>query len=238
MQRDVDDLLDDILGRMSGFFAGAAVTVMLIQGEEAEVVRTTAAEEAMLGEETRRSRRLRRSRAVVDTQRPCLIEDTRADVSDWVLARDTAWIRSNLTAPIKLSGEAIGFLSLDSGEPAAFPAALLSRSKLSRTKSGSPYTTLATFAESEPARSAAQEERLLAEALGDVSAALSSTLELEDVLDLILDRAARVVPYVMGRCSWLKAITPRSSEPGGIPISMLGVRLPTHEPLPSPDRDR
>ena len=42
------------------------------------------------------------------------------------------------------------------------------------------------------------DDRLLAEALSDVSAALSSTLELDDVLDLILDRAARVVPYVFG----------------------------------------
>jgi hypothetical protein len=38
----------------------------------------------------------------------------------------------------------------------------------------------------------------VAEALSDVSAALSSTLELEDVLDLILDRAARVVPCIFG----------------------------------------
>ncbi len=41
-------------------------------------------------------------------------------------------------------------------------------------------------------------QRLLAEALGEVSAALSSTLELEDLLDLILDRAARVVPCIFG----------------------------------------
>jgi hypothetical protein len=54
------------------------------------------------------------------------------------------------------------------------------------------------FAESEAARSAEQDERLVAEALSDVSAALSGTLELEGVLDLILDRAARVVPYIAG----------------------------------------
>ena len=41
-----------------------------------------------------------------------------------MVTEGTAWVRSNLTAPIKLSGEAIGFLSLSSGEPDAFPAAL------------------------------------------------------------------------------------------------------------------
>jgi len=48
---------------------------------------------------------------------------------------------------------------------------------------------------SESAQKAEHEQRLLAEALGEVSAALNSTLELDDVLDLILDRVAGVVPF-------------------------------------------
>lgn len=42
------------------------------------------------------------------------------------------------------------------------------------------------------------DQRLLAEALGEVSAALNSTLDLNDVLDLILDRVAAVVPFTRG----------------------------------------
>ena len=83
MQRDVDDLLDYILGRMSGFFAGAAVTVMLIQGGEAEVVRTTSGEKALLGMRLDHRGDSHASRWL-DTQRPFLIDDTLADASEWI----------------------------------------------------------------------------------------------------------------------------------------------------------
>ena len=225
MQRDVDDLLDYILGRMSGFFAGAAVTVMLIQGGEAEVVRTTPGEEALLGKRLAIAE-TPTLRAVVDTQRPFLIADTRSDASDWVSSEDTEWIRSNLTAPIKLSGEAIGFLSLSSGEPAAFPAELFEPLEAFSNQVGIALHNARMFAESESARSAAQEERLLAEALGDVSAALSSTLELEDVLDLILERAARVVPYVIGTVLMVEGDHAEVIRARGYPDPMLGVRFP------------
>ncbi|MBT8191970.1 MAG: GAF domain-containing protein [Acidimicrobiia bacterium] len=224
MQRDVDDLLDYILGRMSGFFAGAAVSVMLIEGGEAEVVRSTPGEKAA-GERLTIAD-LPNLRAVVDTQRPFLIADTRADATDWVVREDTSWIRSNLTAPIKLRGKAIGFLSLSSAEPGAFPAALFEPLEAFSNHVGIALQNARMFAESETARSAAQEERSLAEALADVSAALSSTLELEDVLDLILDRAARVVPYAIGTVLMVEGDQAEVIRARGYPDSMLGVSFP------------
>ena len=79
-----------------------------------------------------------------------------------------------------------------------------------------------------PARGADRddEQRLLAEALGDVSAALSSTLELDDVLDLILDRAARVVPYTFGTVLLVKGDHAEVMRARGYDDSMLGVRFP------------
>lgn len=70
------------------------------------------------------------------------------------------------------------------------------------------------------------EQRLLAEALGDVSAALSSTLELEDVLDLILDRAARVVPYAIGTVLLVEGDRAEVVRSRGYPDSMIGVSFP------------
>lgn len=225
MQRNVDDLLDYIIGRVSGFFAGAAVTVMLIRDGAAEVVRTSAGEEALLGKKLTIAD-MGNLRAVVDTQKPFLIEDTRADESDWVLTERTSWVRSNLTAPITLSGEVIGFLSLSSGEPGAFPTALFEPLEAFSSQVGIAIHNARMFAESESARSAAEEERLLAEALGDVSAALSSTLELEDVLDLILDRAARVVPYTAGTVLLVEGDHAEVRRARGYADSMLGVRFP------------
>ncbi len=225
MQRDVDHLLNFILERVSGFVPGAAITVMLIQDGVAEVVRTTAGETAMLGKRLTIAE-TPTLREVVATQRPYLIGDTRAETSEWAWTEDVAWIRSNLTAPITLRGEVIGFLSLSSGEPAAFPTALFEPLETFSNQVGIAIHNARMFAESESARSAEQKERLLAEALGDVSAALSSTLELDDVLDLILDRAARVVPYVAGTVLLVKGDHAEVVRARGYGDSMLGVRLP------------
>ena len=70
------------------------------------------------------------------------------------------------------------------------------------------------------------DDRLLAEALSDVSAAMSSTLELEDVLDLILDRAARVVPYVSGTVLLVEGDHARVMRARGYDDSMLAVQFP------------
>ena len=112
------------------------------------------------------------------------------------------------------------------GEPAAFPAELFEPLEAFSNQVGIALHNAWMFAESEAARSAAQEERLLAEALGDVSAALSGTLELEDVLDLILDRAARVVPYVIGTVLLVEGDQAEVMRARGYPDSMLAVGFP------------
>ena len=131
-----------------------------------------------------------------------------------------------MTAPITLRGEVIGFLSLSSGEPAAFPSGLFQPLETFSNQVGIAIHNARMFAESESARSAEKEERLLAEALGDVSAALSSTLELVDVLDLILDRVARVVPYVSGTVLLVKGDHAEVMRARGYDDSMVGVRFP------------
>jgi len=49
MQRDIDDLLDFILSRISAFVVGTSVSVLLIKDEVAEVVRTNRGGEALVG---------------------------------------------------------------------------------------------------------------------------------------------------------------------------------------------
>ena len=224
-QHDVDALLDFILDRVSGFVAGAAVTVMLIEDGAAEVVRATAEEKALVGKRLIVSE-TPTLRGVLDTQGPYLIDDTRAAGSDWALTEDIAWIRSNLTAPITLGSEIIGFLSLSSSEPGAFPAALFQPLETFSNQVGMAIQNARLFAESESARSAEYEQRLLAEALGEVSAALNSTLELDDVLDLILDRVARVVPFSAGTIMLFDGDHAEVVRAKGYDTSIVGLRLP------------
>ena len=73
-----------------------------------------------------------------------------------------------------------------------------------------------------------REQRLLAEALGEVSAALSSTLELDDVLDLILDRVAGVVPFSTGTIMMLDGEYAEVVRAKGF-ATILGLRLPLAE---------
>ena len=227
VQRDVDDVLDFILDRVSGFVAGAVVTVMLIKDGVAEVVRTTAEEEALVERMIVSETPILRE--VSDTQRPYLVEDTHSAGSEWDRREETAWIRSNVIAPIKFGSEVIGFLSLSSSEPGAFPAALFQPLETFSNQVGIAIHNARLFAESELARTAEHEQRLLAEALGEVSAALNSTLELDDVLDLILDRVARVVPFSTGTIMVLDGEHAKVVRAKGYDISIVGLRLPLAE---------
>jgi ammonium transporter len=73
---------------------------------------------------------------------------------------------------------------------------------------------------------AEHEQRVLAEALADVSAALSSTLELDEVLDLILDRAARVLPYWAGTVLLIEGDHAEVVRVKGHGDSMLAAQVP------------
>ncbi|MAS37146.1 MAG: hypothetical protein CL610_24310 [Anaerolineaceae bacterium] len=74
---------------------------------------------------------------------------------------------------------------------------------------------------------AEREQRVLAEALRDTTAALNSTLDFDEVLDLILANVARVVPYDTGNIMLIEAgrarmvRNQRASEPG------LEIKVPT-----------
>ena len=119
----------------------------------------------------------------------------------------------------------VGFLSLSSGEPGAFPAALFEPLKSFSNQLGVAIQNARLFAESESARSAEYEQRLLSEALGEVSAALNSTLELDDVLDLILDRVARVVPFSSGTIMMLDGEFAEVVRAKGFETPIVGLRL-------------
>jgi serine phosphatase RsbU (regulator of sigma subunit)/anti-sigma regulatory factor (Ser/Thr protein kinase) len=56
---------------------------------------------------------------VIRTGRPEVIDDVR-QYAGWISTPETAWIRSNITAPVYSGREVIGFLSLERDKPGAF----------------------------------------------------------------------------------------------------------------------
>lgn len=222
-QRDVDALLDYIIDRVSSFVPGAAVTVMLVKDGVSEVVRATPAEQNLIGEALVLSDTPNLLR-VLETGHPHLISDTSTDPS-WVLVEGVAWIRSNLNIPIKLGDRVIGFLTISSKEPNALPEALIQPMETFAGQVGIAIHNARLFDESERARTAEYEERQVAEALTEVSAALNSTLELDQVLDLILERVARVVPITAGTIMMLDGDHAEIVRARGYEDSIVGLRL-------------
>ncbi len=81
VQRDIDDLLDFILLRISRFVAGVSVSVLLISDGVAEVVRTTPGSESLLGTKLTVAETTS-LREAAETRRPHLVDDTQASDSE------------------------------------------------------------------------------------------------------------------------------------------------------------
>lgn len=58
-------------------------------------------------------------RAMIETGQPCLIRDTALD-PEWIVLEQTHWVRSYASTPLRVHGQVIGFLNLDSREPNFF----------------------------------------------------------------------------------------------------------------------
>ncbi len=225
VQREIDDLLDFILARISTFVIGTSVSVLLIMDGVAEVVRTNRGDEALVG-----------ARLVVadtpslreaaTTRGPYVIADTQAPGSGWVPVEGNESKGAHMTVPIILGNDVIGFLGLDSDQPNAFPEELFEPLETFSNHVGVAIHNARVFAQSEAAHAAEREGRVAAEAIADVSSALSGTLELDEVLDVILDRAARVVPYSTGTVLLVDGDSAEVKRARGYDDSMLGVRLP------------
>ncbi|MBC7809561.1 MAG: GAF domain-containing protein, partial [Burkholderiales bacterium] len=126
-------------------------------------------------------------RQMIDTRKPFIVYDSR-EVDFWRSdLPEASWIRSYVGAPIFIEGEIVGFLNLDSAEPNTFTPIHAERLEAFANQAGTAFQNARLF-------EAMSREREVAEALRDTAAALSSTLDLDKVLDRILDQIGRVLP--------------------------------------------
>ncbi len=153
--------------------------------------------------------------------KPCLVPSTTAEPGWMRLDRDEdSWTHSYIGVPIQARGQVIGFLNLDSRQDGFFTpidatrlqafadqAAIAIENARSydeleqRVKARTAELAEANAAlqreveEREQAEAAEREQRLLAESLRNIAAALNHTLDLDEVLKLILRHADQVVPH-------------------------------------------
>jgi two-component system NtrC family sensor kinase len=117
---DFDTVLDRILANVGRVVPHDNANVMLIESGTARIVRSR-------GYDTRGLQGLMPTwrlpiadiptlRQMAETGQPCAIPDVQRHAG-WVDLPDMRWIRSYAGAPIRLDGETIGFLNLDSATP-------------------------------------------------------------------------------------------------------------------------
>jgi PAS domain S-box-containing protein len=123
---DLDEVLDHILHFVTRTLPFDLANISLIEDGLVYVVRHLGYKEHGLGEDMVSVRwpvdSTATYRKMVETGRPDVVADTLSQ-PDWIRVPETAWIRAYVGAPIRVEGQVIGFLSLDSNTPNAFTQA-------------------------------------------------------------------------------------------------------------------
>ena len=247
---NLDELLDRVLENAHRIVPHDRGIVLLIDDHQQAYFARTHGHPAPLNNEAWVATRLPVNETanlhfMAEVCKPLVIADVQL-YPGWVRVSEADRTRSYVGVPICIKGQAIGFISLSKAEPDFF-----TDQHAVHLQALAQQTAIAI----ENARVAEAERRKIdmIEALRETAAALNSTLDLNEVFDLILVNAARVVPYdainimllddqggaavarsrgyeVLGIADWVKALKMPAQ-------SVAGLRqiVNTHRPYRVPD---
>ncbi|MFZ5917889.1 MAG: GAF domain-containing protein [Chloroflexota bacterium] len=123
--------------------------------------------------------------ATIATRAPCLVTDTRTEPR-WIVAAETAWIRSHISMPICLRDRVLGLLRLDSDEPHHFSTHDIWRLQ--------PLANAAAIAlENARLFTATRRQAEELEALHQVSKGLAALRDLDTLLQHIVEQAIQLL---------------------------------------------
>ncbi|MBC8249244.1 MAG: GAF domain-containing protein, partial [Anaerolineales bacterium] len=186
---DPDQVLDRVLEQVSRVVPNDAANIMLIEGDQARVVRWRGYErfgtEEFVSTVVFRIPEVTNLQQMMEGREPMVIPDTDT-CPDWVRIPVTEWLRSYAAAPIIVRGEVIGFLNVDSATPGFFTQAHAEALRVFADHAAAAI---------ENARLYGAERRHSAEleALRQASLHLTSALDLQPILEAILDHAFKLV---------------------------------------------
>jgi PAS domain S-box-containing protein len=120
---DLDEVLDQILENVGRVVPHQGANIMLVEHGTASLARSRGyaergAKEALLSVYFP-ANSMFEIRSLIKAGEPTVIPDTQHN-QDWVHVPESKWIRSYLGCPIRMDGEVIGFLNLDSSKPGFF----------------------------------------------------------------------------------------------------------------------
>ncbi|OQA19496.1 MAG: Sensor protein kinase WalK [Chloroflexi bacterium ADurb.Bin360] len=122
---DLNEVLDRILEQVARIVIGDACNVMLIEGETARVVRSrgydgprSSTGRTQMPMNLSQTATLRR---MIHTGQPLVISNTQEDPL-WTIPKSIGaiWLKSYVSAPIRMGDKTLGFLNVDAGEPGQF----------------------------------------------------------------------------------------------------------------------
>ena len=171
----------------------------------------------------------------VAAQKGLIIPDVRED-PDWEQIPSSRHIRSWMGVPLVVDGEIIGVYSLDKTEPDFFTEEHLQAAESLAAAAAVAIQIALRYVKAqeeltvrEEAQRAEHEQRVLAEALRDSGAMLSSSLDLEVVLERILTEVNRVVPYDSATILTIKGDVAEVTHSRGKDASVAGFQLPIED---------
>ncbi len=186
---DFDQILDRILEQVSRVVPNDATNIMLIEGDEVRIARWRGYErfgaEEFVSTVVFRIPEVPNLQHMLESREPVVIPDT-ATYPGWVHVPVQAWLRSYAGVPIIVRDQVIGFLNVDSATPGFFTQ---THAEILRVFADHAAAVIknARLYESERRHSAQLE------VLHQASLHLTSTLELQPILEAILDHALRLV---------------------------------------------
>lgn len=186
---DLDGVFNHILESVGRVVSHSASNIMLIEDGVARVVGWHSYE-GRASDEDLRALRLPVAQAsnlqhMVDTGEPYIVSDIRA-FPDWLDTPATTWMRSYAGAPIRLEGETIGFINLDSEQLDFFTAEHAERLKVFAEQAALAIKNARLYGESE------RRNQQLA-LLNRITRIGAEVRELDDLLQTLADSAAEIV---------------------------------------------
>jgi PAS domain S-box-containing protein len=188
----LDEVLDRILANVSHVVPYDSVSVMLVESGVASIARHQGYPER-LHEEFARSLRFTLDDTatlhhMVETGMPLIIPDTQT-YPQWVDIPETRWIRSYAGVPIRVKGETVGFLNLNSVTPGFYTPAYAEGLQAFASQ-------VAVAIENARMYEEIKTRRRYLETLLQVNATLRSTLPLNEVLSTITRGTGETLGYV------------------------------------------
>ena len=213
---DLEEVLDRILRELERAVAGDAYSIMVLEGDEARIVRHRGYERLGLTDHitglaipVQKYPLLRRMQ---ERGEPVVVPDTLAS-PEWVRAQGKEWRRSYVGAPIRIEGRTIGFLNVNSTEPGRFgPAdaqwlfAFASQVAIA-LENARLYQELQAYA-SELERRVAERTAELRTRYAQLDAVLQSTLD----GILVTDQTGRILQANPVARQWLGTLSPEKAD--------------------------